>query len=335
MSARAKLTPVRYCILLSLQYWLNSMTEAAPKFSLIVATIGRTAQLIRLFETLKLQTCQSFEVIVVDQNPPGYLAKILVSFEGAFPIRYFRSEIGLSRGRNIGLNHIRGEFVCFPDDDCWYPKDLLESVANAMANHPAWDGLTGLLAAPGDPKGFRSFHRTSGKLTPFNLWRRSTSVTIFLRRTVVDRIGGFDEGLGRGARTGMTAAEECEYLIRALMMGFYLFYLPDVCVFHRPWRSFDETQMGRVFGDRKAVGYILRKHGVAPWFFLYRLIRSICGMVLYLGSGNGVRARFYWLASRGLVSGWLLPRQPLDTPAETVSKLDPMDLDLISPRQRH
>jgi glycosyltransferase involved in cell wall biosynthesis len=264
---------------------------------------------VRLFETLKLQTCQSFEVIVVDQNPPGYLAEVLTPFRAFFPVQHLRSELGLSRARNVALGLIRGEFVAFPDDDCWYPEDLLESVANALTRHRDWDGLTGMLADPEEGDGFRMFHRTRGKLSFGNLFSRATSVTIFLRRVVVERVGRFDENLGRGTWTGMTAAEESDYLIRALLLNFFIFYSPNLCVFHRAWRSGDETQIGRAFGDRKALGYILRKYRLPLRLVLHKLIRSIGGIVLFSVRGNLRKTRYHWHAAHGILSGWLSFRQ--------------------------
>jgi glycosyltransferase involved in cell wall biosynthesis len=281
------------------------MNELPPKFSLVVATIGRTAQLARLLETLRLQSCQSFEVIVVDQNPPGYLAATLAAFQSCFPILHLRSEPGLSRARNAALGHLRGEFVAFPDDDCWYPQGLLQSVARGLEKHPEWDGLTGVLADPAYPEGFSWFHKTGGTIDFSNLWCRSTSVTIFLRRTVVEKVGEFDENLGRGARTGLTSAEESDYLIRALLQGCSIFYSPDLRVFHRAWRSEDKRQIGLAFGDSRALGGVLRKYRYPRFFVLHKLTRSGGGMAWYALRGNLARARYHWHTFHGLLLGWL------------------------------
>jgi glycosyltransferase involved in cell wall biosynthesis len=47
------------------------------RFSLIVATIGRTAELRSLFESPAVQTHRDFEVIVVDQNPDDRVVQTL------------------------------------------------------------------------------------------------------------------------------------------------------------------------------------------------------------------------------------------------------------------
>ena len=39
-----------------------------PEISLILATVGRTDELTRMFESLATQTFSDFEVVVVDQN---------------------------------------------------------------------------------------------------------------------------------------------------------------------------------------------------------------------------------------------------------------------------
>ena len=46
-------------------------------FALILATVGRTVELNRLFDTLAAQSYRDFEVIVVDQNRDDRLLPIL------------------------------------------------------------------------------------------------------------------------------------------------------------------------------------------------------------------------------------------------------------------
>ncbi len=110
--------------------------------SLVVCTLGRKEPLRRLLNSLAGQTYRPFEIIVVDQNAHDYLDAVLDDFP-SLPIIRVRSEKGLSRGRNAGLGRTCGTIIGFPDDDCWYDANVLQSVAKFFAARPETDLLSG------------------------------------------------------------------------------------------------------------------------------------------------------------------------------------------------
>ena len=286
---------------------IRPMADPRIKFSLIVATVGRSSELTRLLESLKRQRYRNFEVVLVDQNPPGFLDAVTAPFLSCFPILHLRSRIGLSRARNVALGHITGNVVGFPDDDCWYPPDALERIAGLLADHPEWDGLTGRPADPEDPDGFPWYDRISGALDLITVWRRSICITIFLRREAVQAVGEFDENLGLGAATGMLASEESEYMIRVLQRGYNLHYRADVCLYHPslPPRNV-EPRIVRALGEGRAFGYVLRKYNYPLPFVMRTWIRALGGLAQSLLYGNWTRARYYWASFRGRLIGWFV-----------------------------
>jgi glycosyltransferase involved in cell wall biosynthesis len=158
--------------------------------SLIVATLNRIAELERFLDSLEEQSCRDFEVLVVDQNPDDRLVPMLGLHSG-LEIRHLRSERGLSRARNVGLRAARGDIMAVPDDDCWYPNNLLATVAAWFESHSEFGLLfTALRTAD---------NRHSGPKTPAEARRctrsdlstcLSASAALFMRRSVATAVGG-------------------------------------------------------------------------------------------------------------------------------------------------
>ncbi len=276
------------------------------RFSLILATVDRTSELKRFLCSLTQQTYQNFEVIIVDQNPDNRLLPIIESFKKKFSIIHIRSERGLSRARNVGLKYASGDVIAFPDDDCWYPPDILQCIDNFLSNHPEIDGLTGKsVDESGRPSADR-WDLKAGFLDKINIWKRAISVTIFLRKTVVEKIGPFDENLGVGSGTKWGSAEEKDYLLRALYKGFRLFYNPDLIVYHHhPVKSYNERAITRALSYGMGMGYVLGKHKYPLWFVIYMVCRPLVGLILSMATLRKRKARYHWNVFKGRLSGYI------------------------------
>src|ERR1700687_2188783 len=85
-----------------------------PKFSLVLATVGRTSELERFLMHLNRQSYRKLELILVDQNPDDRLIPLVTTYRECFPVIHCRSAIGLSRARNVGLAHAAGDILAFP-----------------------------------------------------------------------------------------------------------------------------------------------------------------------------------------------------------------------------
>ena len=282
------------------------------KFSLVLATVGRTAEVGHFLKTLDCQTYRDFQLIVVDQNPDDRLKALLEPYQNRFPIVHLRSALGLSRARNMALEHIAGDIVAFPDDDCAYSPDLLEQVAGFLTLHSEWNGLVGRAVDEQGRDSSGRWHHQAGPVNRFNVWRRGTSYTIFLRRTVVVAVGAFDESLGVGARTPWGSGEDIDYLLRALEAGLY--YDPTVTVLHpveviHPEPIQVDPGVGRRFAKTYSYamgrGRLLRKHSYPLWFVAYNWARPLAGVTLTLLQGRLENTQSHWATFQGRLQGWL------------------------------
>ncbi len=196
-------------------------------------------------------------VIVVDQNDDSRLDAVVTG--RTFPIQRTRGPLGLSRARNTGLALVEADLVAFPDDDCVYPPGLLERVAARLGPDSGLAGLTGR-AEDASGRSAASWQDEGAILTDDNLWNRAISFTIFLRRSIAEAVGSFDEELGLGSGSPWTSGEEIDYLVRAVRAGASIEYDPSLVVVHDV--RADEVDVGA--RDGASIGYLLRKHGYPP-----------------------------------------------------------------------
>jgi LmbE family N-acetylglucosaminyl deacetylase/glycosyltransferase involved in cell wall biosynthesis/SAM-dependent methyltransferase len=109
-------------------------------FSIIVATYGRADTLEMTLRSLLAQEANvSFEVIVIDNNPPSETSSVAQSYESKFPrrVRYIREGTqGLSIARNAGVQSTRGDVIVFIDDDAVALPGWLQSLADTYLMYP-------------------------------------------------------------------------------------------------------------------------------------------------------------------------------------------------------
>jgi GT2 family glycosyltransferase len=268
---------------------------------LIVTTVGRADPLRRLLESLVAQTDDEVSVTVVDQSPAG-VAPIVDRFAGRLRLEVARSEQGASRGRNAGLARLgAAEIVAFPDDDCWYPVDLVARVKRFFADQPEWHGLTVRAVDEAGRPSTARWDRRAGAVTRENVWRRGVAFTMFFRREVVEAVGRFDEAIGPGAGTPWGAGEETDYLLRALARGFAIHYEPDLFVQHPDKRS----DLAKAYGYGAGMARVLEKHHYPLRFRAWSVMRPLGGSLVSLVRGRPAEARYRWNVFRGRLAGSL------------------------------
>lgn len=275
------------------------------RFSLIVATKGRTTELGAFLESLQRQQTQDFEVIIVDQNGDDRLQRIISPYAAIFSVLQLRSAISNnSHARNLGIAVAQGEILAFPDDDCIYPDGLLPRVDQYFMTQPALGLLTGPARAPTGALG--SGRWTMASITPdyHNIWTCVIEFCMFFRRATLPPHLHFDEDLGIGARFG--SGEGVDLAITLKRAGAVLFYDFDLYVIH-PDKTLTAVAVQRAFIYGTGFGRVLRKHSdVIPKSTILRyVIRPLGGMLIASLRLRGLHVRYYAQTLRGRLHGFL------------------------------
>jgi GT2 family glycosyltransferase len=172
----------------------------APLVSVIIPVHNRATVLSDTLTSVRQQTYQNFEIIVVDDgSSDGSHAMAQKFADEDRRIKVLRQPNGgVSVARNTAIAHASGELIAFLDaDDVWLPGklaahlDLLKREPNAnllFSDYFLWDGRDNLGRRYSAPHKFPDGDM-SRRLIFFNLFGMST---VMIKRETLDAVGLFD-----------------------------------------------------------------------------------------------------------------------------------------------
>lgn len=167
--------------------------------SVIMATRNRARNLPAAIESVRAQTLERWELLIVDDGSTDDTASVVARYADDERIRYVpQSARGAAAARNRGLEMARGSLVAYLDSDNLYFPDFLLAAVEAFAADPTVDLVYGALrsghhsAAVRPPLVWEPFDRV--RLLRYNFVDLNAIVH---RRKLFELYGGFDEALDR------------------------------------------------------------------------------------------------------------------------------------------
>ncbi|MBV8051774.1 MAG: glycosyltransferase [Acidobacteriaceae bacterium] len=209
------------------------MRDTAPVFSVVVPTHNRPAQLAVCLQAIAEMSYprERFEVIVVDDGGTTSLQQIYDSFRSRLELTFLRREQGgPGAARNTGVEHARGRYLAFTDDDCapsqdWLARlqDRFEQAPDELCGGRTVNGLTQnpysaasqavidvVYSWQPDAADFPQFFASNNLAVPADLFRK---------------IGGFNPAF--------EVSEDREFCDRWAHSGYRMAYAPEVIICHR------------------------------------------------------------------------------------------------------
>lgn len=120
-------------------------TKSSPKVSIIMPTYNRAEYIIETIESIRNQTYQNWELIIIDDGSDDNTEERIAQIKDG-RIRFFKAgRTGIvGKIKNLGLEKARGELIAFIDpDDLWAPAKIEKQVAALHAYPEAGFSLTG------------------------------------------------------------------------------------------------------------------------------------------------------------------------------------------------
>ena len=202
--------------------------------SVIIPTYGHPQFLKAAIESVLSQTFKDWELIIVDDNNPDTESRkateIIVSdfIAKGYNIQYIRHDKNKNGAvaRNTGFAIAKGEYIALLDSDDEYMPDRLQKCYDAMRNAP--QNVAGVYTGCEFRRSGKTYNRYTGVKDGNFLvetlacrFKFCTGSNIFVRKSVIDELDGFDESFLRH--------QDYEFLVR-LFEKYSLIAIPEILV---------------------------------------------------------------------------------------------------------
>lgn len=198
-----------------------------PRISIVIPSFNQGSYIEQTIRSAVEQNYPALELIVMDAGSTDQTHAILERYRDRIAILEIKPDRGQSHAINKGLERMTGDVWSYLNsDDLLAPNSLVRLAEGFRDPAIDWIGAVSTIfddtgdhdkVAPQEPASVREV------LTP---WHRSVqhvfpcSNVCFMRRSIYDRIGGFDESFHYSM--------DMEYYSRAMFNGFKLTRIPDV-----------------------------------------------------------------------------------------------------------
>ena len=207
--------------------------------SVIVTTHNRASILRESLDVLgqiKIPTDWQAQLILVDNASTDDTAAVMRSarFSNLKPEYLYEPTKGKSNALNTALRCARGDFILFTDDDVSVSENWVEEIVKAFEQNQV-DAVVGKIMLAEEV--------ARPWLSPLQKWWLAApdyqldetaeliGANMGIRRSVLERVPGFDPELGPGA---LGLGEETLFSKQLVEAGFKIKYAPNAVVVHRP-----------------------------------------------------------------------------------------------------
>ena len=240
---------------------------------LSIPTYGRKRELSRLLESLSNQSILPDQIVIVDQNDPGFLDLVIHEWVDKLPIQHdvvpYKSA---SKARNHGAQKLTTEIVAFPDDDCIFTERTIELIQQTFFNNPSADVIIGQKPIR-QAKNSTKATKIKPIITVLNLFNaKAETSNIFCRKGLILKMPTlFDEYIGPGDQTDVISNEETDLLIRMLRKNAKIVLCTGIQINHHS----SQVSFKRSLKYAEGRYELIRRQKLGLFYYLINLLQPL------------------------------------------------------------
>ena len=296
----------------------------APLISVVIPHVRGTEILLDCLTSLEATTYEPREVVLVDNaSSDGSVAAARERFPWVRVVRNERN-LGYAGGCNVGLQHSRGEFVLFLNDDVlatdpdWLSKLVQPCLSDSRVaacqpklrsffKREVFDyagAAGGLMDVLGFPfcrgRIFFTLETDRGQYDDICevFWASGTAMLV--RRTALEEVGAFDADF-------FAHMEEIDLSWRLHLAGYKVLAVPQAVLYHRAGSTLKTDSFSKIYLNHRNSQVMLLKN--YPWRYLLwvvplRALLELAALLYSLLQRDWARARAILLACGYVLLHW-------------------------------
>jgi len=222
----------------------------APRISVLMPCFNHGTFIAEAIESVRNQTVQDFEIIVVDDGSTD-AATIDVLSRLASPIRVLTtSNQGLPAARNYAAAQASGAFFCALDADDRLASTWFEKAIGVLESQPSVAFVSHWLETFGDEHWTWKPEQCD---LPSLLARNAVNGAALVRRDAFEAVGGYDASMRDGC-------EDWDFWLRLVERGFKGTIIPEVLFYYRRRRDSMSRTMLEEGRYRRPLETLIEKH---------------------------------------------------------------------------
>lgn len=235
-----------------------------PFASIVIVNFNGLRHLEECLDAVQAQSFQDFETIVVDNASTDGSVEYLRDRKPWVTLVQAPRNLGFSGGNNLGFRHCQGDFVLLLNNDTRMEPDVLSELYEATKREPAISVFACLLvnhATPSVTDSGGDTVYTNGAVSALagypieyfgkeRLVASACGAAALYRRSLLDRLGGFDEDF-------FLNYEDMDLAFRARHLGESILFVPSAKVRHKG---------SATFGGKRSDLNLFYTERNYPWF---------------------------------------------------------------------
>jgi len=196
-----------------------------PLFTIITVCYNSEKTIVRTIESILYQNYEDYEYIIVDGNSKDNTLEIINKYKNKFKgklIVISEPDNGIYNAMNKGINVANGEWINFLNSDDWFEPNVFSKVEKAIFENKNADCIYGDVRKilNFNNKFYSKIERAKTNLKELEKGMIFSHQSLFVRKSVFEKIGGFDETF--------KIAADWDFILRMYTRNMKFIYIPEI-----------------------------------------------------------------------------------------------------------